>query len=227
MATRMLFPARAAFRIPEVLSATSAALVEPTAVALNAVRRVPLAGRSVLVLGAGTIGLLVAQCARAVGAEPICLADPVGARRDVTSEVGFDAFVALTRNLDADVASLRSHFNDEIDVMIVCTGALDALSLAVGAVRPGGALIVLGLFGRSQVGIDLDSVVVRDISLYGVLGSPHTWPDAIALLATGAVKVDPLLAQPVPLSHVGALMSDLRNRGGSITKLLVGPQLAD
>src|SRR3954468_13695985 len=87
MATRMLFPAAFAHRVP--FSARAAALVEPTSVALHAVRRGRVAGQRVLVVGAGPIGLLVAQCARADGASDIVVSNPRDDRLTLGAALGF------------------------------------------------------------------------------------------------------------------------------------------
>src|SRR5215213_4750681 len=113
MASLLRFPAAYAHRV----DFEGAALVEPTSVALHAVRRGDVGGQSVLVVGAGPIGLLVAQCARAEGA----------------SAVGIDRFVAGDE--------------DAIDVVVLCAGGPGAIRFALDAVRPGGTVVAVGLSG--------------------------------------------------------------------------------
>ena len=86
MASRMVFPSAFAHRVD--LGAHAAALVEPTSVALHAVRRGDVAGKGVLVVGAGPIGLLVAQCARAEGAADVVISDTRADRLDVAAALG-------------------------------------------------------------------------------------------------------------------------------------------
>ena len=87
MASRMVFPAAFAHRVE--LEPRAAALVEPTSVALHAVRRGRVAGQRVLVVGAGPIGLLVAQCARAEGAAAVVITDTREDRLTLAAALGF------------------------------------------------------------------------------------------------------------------------------------------
>ena len=117
MASRMVFPSAFAHRVD--LDAHAAALVEPTSVALHAVRRGDVAGKGVLVVGAGPIGLLVAQCARAEGAAGVVISDTRADRLDVAAALG----VATYAGEAADPA--------------VPDVAETAGALAAGAVAPG------------------------------------------------------------------------------------------
>jgi L-iditol 2-dehydrogenase len=225
MATRMLFPARSAFAVPVNLSPSAAALVEPTAVALNAIRRVAVGGRTVLVLGAGAIGLLAAQCARADGAGAVLIGDPVHDRRAAAQQVGVDAVPPLTATVAEDAVSVREMTGDHgVDVAFVCAGAPDALALALETVRPGGSIVVVALFGRAQLPLDVDRLVVRDVALHGVLGSPNRWRDAIHLIAAGEVVTDALVGTPLSLTQIGEAMELVRGGVGSPVKVLIDPR---
>src|SRR4051812_49871011 len=91
MASRIVFPAAYAHRVP--FDARAAALVEPTSVALHAVTRGEVAGKSVLVVGAGPIGLLVAQCAMALGAAHVVISDTRHDRLTRAAALGFPPLV--------------------------------------------------------------------------------------------------------------------------------------
>jgi L-iditol 2-dehydrogenase len=224
MATRMTFPSRSAFLVPEAVPTAAAALVEPTAVALNAARRVDVSGRSVLVIGAGPIGLLAAQCAKAIGAAAVLVGDLSPERREVAAGFDFDAVLPLGADLAADVLAVRDGAGaDGADVAIVCAGAPAALELALQAVRPGGSVVVVALFGLPRVELDVDRVVVRDIELHGVLGSPNRWPEAISLIAAGAVDTAALTAAPVALDRVGEAIEEVRGGSKRSVKVLVDP----
>src|SRR5690242_3539871 len=123
MASRMVFPARAAHHAGGI-PARAAALIEPTTVALNGVRRGSVAGRTVLVVGTGTIGLLVAQCAIAEGAASVVVADTRADRLELAATLGFAKAVA-----------------DDYDVVLLCAGGAPALDLALRTVRAGGTVV--------------------------------------------------------------------------------------
>jgi 2-desacetyl-2-hydroxyethyl bacteriochlorophyllide A dehydrogenase len=208
MATRLVHPAASAHAAGGI-PAQAAALVEPASVALNAVRRGDVGGRGVLVIGVGTIGLLAAQCARAEGAAAVAVSDTRADRLQLAAGLGLE-------RASADAGE------DAFDVVLLCAGGPAALDAALAAVRPGGAVVVLGLAGAPTVPVDLDSVVVRDITVHGVLGSPNVWPDAIALVRSGAVRTEPLVSATFGLARARAALELLTTPG--TLKVLIDPR---
>jgi 2-desacetyl-2-hydroxyethyl bacteriochlorophyllide A dehydrogenase len=206
MATRLAFPAAHAHRVP--LPARAAARVEPTSVALHAARRGGVAGRTVAVIGAGPIGLLAAQCARAEGAGTVLVADTRADRVALAAQLG--------------VAPLPPDLGpDDVDVVILCAGGEAALAAALATVRPGGVLVAVGLCGRPAIPFDFDGVVLRDLDVRGVLGSVGQWPDAIGLIASGAVRTEPLVTATFPLERAPEAIRTLTAPG--TLKVLVTP----
>jgi threonine dehydrogenase-like Zn-dependent dehydrogenase len=204
MATRLAFPAAHAYRVE--LPARAAALVEPASVALNAARRGEVAGRTVAVVGAGPIGLLVAQCARAEGAQTVLVSDTRPDRLALAGRLGFAP-------LPDDVGP------DDVDVAVLCAGGPAALAAALAVVRPGGLLVAVGLCGQPTVPFDFDRVVLRDLAVRGVLGSVGLWPNAIALIADGRVQVEPLVTAEFGLERVPEALAALAGN----MKVLVTP----
>jgi L-iditol 2-dehydrogenase len=207
MASRMVFPAAAAHPAPGI-PARAAALVEPASVALNGVRRGGVRERSVLVVGAGTIGLLAAQCARAEGAAAVAVTDTRADRMALASTLGLRAHDARAGE-------------DAYDVVLLCAGGANALGFALRTVRPGGTVVILGLSGKPEVPVDVDSAVVRDLTVHGVLGSPHVWPDAIELVRSGKVATEPLVTATYRLDEAREALERLTEPGS--LKVLIEP----
>jgi L-iditol 2-dehydrogenase len=234
MATRMVFPAAFAHRVE--LEPRAGALVEPTSVALHAVRRGRVAGQRVLVVGAGPIGLLVAQCARAEGAASVVVTDTREDRLTLAAALGFPRAAALP-----DAAPLEDHAHgagwgdpatiqavldaigeqDLIDVAILCAGGPAAIAAAFAGVRPGGTVVAVGLSGAPTIPFDWDGLVVRDVDLIGVLGSVGYWPDAIELITSGQVKTEPLVTGAYPLDRTRDALEQLVKPG--TLKVLIQP----
>jgi threonine dehydrogenase-like Zn-dependent dehydrogenase len=244
MASRIVFPAAYAHKVD--LPPRAAALVEPTSVALHAVRRGAVGGQGVLVVGAGPIGLLVAQCARAEGAAEVVVTDRREDRLAVAATLGFPTYageaadaaiagggaaadVAAAARADAagavtapgDAASPRMVAADAIDVAILCAGGPAAIAAALAAVRPGGAVVALGLSGAPEIPFDFDSLVVRDIDLVGVLGSVGYWPGAIELIADGRVQTEPVVTASFGLERTRDALEHLVSPG--TLKVLIEP----
>ncbi|HWK29762.1 MAG TPA: alcohol dehydrogenase catalytic domain-containing protein [Solirubrobacter sp.] len=209
MASRIVFPAAYAHRV--ALEPRAAALVEPTSVALHAVRRGNVAGRGVLIVGAGTIGLLAAQCALAEGAASVLVTDPREDRVARAAALGFASADAPAALGDGDL----------IDVAILCAGGPAPIASAFAAVRPGGTVVALGLCGAPTIPFDFDNLVVRDMNLIGVLGSVGYWDDAIELIEHGRVLTEPLVSATYPLERVRDALERLARPGA--LKVLVTP----
>jgi L-iditol 2-dehydrogenase len=240
MATRMVFPAAFAHRVE--LEPRAGALVEPTSVALHAVRRGRVTGQRVLVVGAGPIGLLVAQCARAEGAASVAVSDTREDRLTLAAALGFpractlpgddvdDAHAGHAHGVHtghgADIAVIKAVLDaigeqDLIDVVILCAGGPAAIAAAFAAVRPGGTVVAVGLSGAPTIPFDWDGMVVRDVDLIGVLGSVGYWPDAIELITSGRVKTEPLVTGAYPLDRTRDALEQLIKPG--TLKVLIQP----
>lgn len=184
-----------AHEVPASMTAEQAALVEPVSVAVHACRRGGVtAGSKVLITGAGPIGVLNAQVARAFGATEIVMSDPIPHRRTFAAEHG--ASVVLDP-ADADLGVYEEHF----DVYIDASGNARAILAALPTIRPGGTAVLVGM-GGNQLEIPIAMIQHREITLTGTFRYVNTWPTAIDLVATGAVVVDPLVTGRFGLDRV-------------------------
>lgn len=175
-----------AHEVPPSMTAEQAALVEPVSVAVHACRRGGVtAGSKVLITGAGPIGVLNAQVARAFGATEIVMSDPIPHRREFAAQHG--ASVVLDP-ADADLSVYEEHF----DVYIDASGNARAILAALPTIRPGGTAVLVGM-GGNQLEVPIAMIQHREITLTGTFRYVNTWPTAIDLVATGAVVVDPLV----------------------------------
>ena len=220
-ATRLVHPARATFVVPPDVTADAAALIEPTSVALYAARRGRCAGRRVMVMGMGTIGLLALQCARAEGAGATIAANPSSDRLELARELGAD--LTLRVSSDGSAADLRAQAGT-VDVVLVCTGAPRAIGLAVELVEPTGTVVLVGLTGEERVAVDIDRMVTKDLEVQAVNGSPGLWPDTVAAVASGAVETARLATHHYRLSEAEAAFALVRERPAGMVKALIHPQ---
>jgi L-iditol 2-dehydrogenase len=182
------------FPLPPALSDDEGALMEPLAVAVWACRRAGFAGgASVLVTGAGPIGLLVAQTARALGAERVVITDVDAVRLDTARRMGFD------HALDASSSSPAEH-GVVVDALIECSGQAAALAGGIGCLRPAGVAVLVGM-GAAEVTLPLDLLQRRELIITGTFRYAHAFPEAIALAAEGRVDVHSLISRYYSLEH--------------------------
>jgi len=168
------------------------AMMEPLSVALHAIRRAgTVSGKRVLVIGGGTIGLLVAMTARAFGAVPVAVSDIVAARRQKAVELGVDvALDPAARDLHEKVRELAGL---GFDMVFEASGAPPALRSAFDLVSPGGTIVQIGTVGAGDIPIPVNQLMVREINFRGSMRYGDTFDEAIRLVAAGRINVNSLI----------------------------------
>jgi L-iditol 2-dehydrogenase len=203
-----------AFALPDGVSDDAGALCEPLSVGLWACRKAQIAiGARVAVAGAGPIGAVITLVARAAGASELIVSDPVPERRDRLLAIGATAVV------DATSSGLEQEAADA-DVFIDCSGSPAAILDGIRCVRPAGAAVLVGMCPSSEVPIPISSVQTREIALTGTFRYANTYPQAIALLVSGAVDLEGLVDARFALESSEEALNAAR-RDPSILKPLV------
>ncbi len=178
-----------AHRAPEGLDHDHAAMAEPVSVGVWACRRANVqAGDRVLVTGAGPIGLLSAQVARAFGARSVTVTDMNPNRVATASQL----------RLDGRIAS--QPIEEEYDVLLECSGAPAALSAGMNAMARTGRVVLVGM-GADNVSINVPLVQGRELTITGTFRYANTYPLALELIAGGAVDVATVITHHFDIDH--------------------------
>ncbi|MCQ8278484.1 NAD(P)-dependent alcohol dehydrogenase [Acetobacteraceae bacterium KSS8] len=181
-----------AHAVPDTVSNDAAALFEPLSVGIWSCRKAAIApGARVLIAGAGPIGVMTAQCARAFGAAEVIITDLMPARRDTA--LRFGATLAIDPSRDS-VETLG------VDAFIDCSGAAPAVRSGIRAVRGGGHAVLVGM-GADEIPLPVTVIQVREITLTGTFRYADTWPAAVHLAASGAVDLDGMITSTFDLEH--------------------------
>jgi len=226
MAEYMAVPQRVLYRLPEGLSFEAAATVEPLSVAVHAVERLRAhLGSTAVVVGAGVIGLLTVQALRAAGCGRVLAVDVDESRLEAAKQLGAEEGIDSTG--DQTPESIRQRVRewaggDGVDVVVEAVGIGETVNLAIGAVRKGGAV---GLVGNvtPEVHWPLQTVVTRELSVYGSCASAGEYPVCLELLAKGAVDVGPIISEVVPLRHGARAFERLRRSEPGLIKVILVP----
>ena len=194
----LLLPSRNLHAVPDSLDDETAVFVEPTAAACRVIEQVEIGGRTrAAVVGAGRLGLLVAQLLREHGAEVTLIARSERSR-STAATLGF-----ATAALDTAATSLAR----QCDVVVDATGDPAGLATALTLTRPRGALVVKSTF-HGETTIPFSPVVVDEISLIGSRCGP--FDRAIELLERRRVTVKPLIAGVYPLEQFETAFDEAR-----------------
>jgi L-iditol 2-dehydrogenase len=213
-------PEHIVYPLPDEVPFEHAAMVEPVSVAVHAVARAPMPARHAVVVGAGTIGLLVIQALRAAGAQRVIAVDVDEGKLALARRLG--AEVALNPTAVDLPAEVRRLTEGGADVALECVGATEPIQTAVACVRRGGSVVLVGNVSPA-VQLPLQAVVTGEMTLLGTCASNGEYPRAIELLRTGAIDVRPLITLVAPLAEGAALFERLYAREPGLMKVILQP----
>ena len=180
-----------------------AAFIEPTGVALNVVKKTRVSPKDfVVIMGEGPIGLFAVQVAKAYGARKVILAGVRNERLAAGKDVGADVVVNVeSENL---VQRVREATDSHMaDVVIEAAGKAEVWAAIVPILAPAARVGITGLFAGARCAVDFDPLVVNEISMFGCLGGPNMWGEAISLHERKLVRSDRLITHRLPLADFG------------------------
>jgi len=200
--------------IPDSMSFEEGALVEPLSVGIWACQRARLEpGDDVLVTGAGPVGVLAAQTARALGAASVTLVDVSEFR------------MRLARGLGFDVEKSDEQTERQFDVLLECSGAPGVLAAGLHRLRTNGRAAMVGM-PKQPVELPLSNLNEKELTLVLVHRYSHTWPTAIDLVASGRVDVKSIVTHRFPLPRSEEALT-LAGRVPDSMKAVIYPQHVD
>jgi L-iditol 2-dehydrogenase len=207
-------PAAFVHPVPDSVSDDAAALLEPLSVGVWACRRAQVsAGTSVLVTGAGPIGLVCAQAARAFGATRVWVSDVNPHRLALAERLGAIPIDVARRPI--------GEYDLEPEVLLECSGNARATKDAILTVARAGRVVLVGM-GADELAIPLPTVQDHELVLMGAFRYANTWPVAIALVASGRVDLDALVTGHYGLDAVEEALT-ATGRDPTAVKVVVRP----
>ncbi len=214
-------PVEMVFRLPESISLDHAAMIEPISVAVHAVLKGgDVRDKRVLVLGAGTIGNLVAQVARAFGAKTVLITDVKDYKLAKARECGIE-YAINTAQADLDQAILEYLGPDRADLILECVGAQATITQAVNYARKGTTIVVVGVFGDKPL-VDLGLVQDRELKLVGTLMYQNSdYEIAIDLVKSGKMRLDNLITHRFKFDQYLAAYQAIEESDGEYMKVMI------
>ena len=222
IAGNVIVPERIAYRLPEGLDFVDAALAEPAAVAAHAVAVTPLSlGGSIIVVGTGLIGLLLIQILRASSSGVLIALDTDASRRQAAIRFGADAaFDPASPDLHESVRNLTA--GRGADHAFEAVGATAPIRTAIDLVRKGGTVTLVGNVSPT-VELPLQSVVTRQISLFGSCAMAGEYPLVLDLMARKKIDVRAIVSAIAPLSDGASWFNRLYSREPGLLKVVLEP----
>jgi L-iditol 2-dehydrogenase len=176
--------------------------------------------RHAVVVGTGTIGLLVIQALRAAGTPRVFAVDVDEGKLTLARKLGAD--VALNpKGIDVP-AEVRRLTEGGADVAMECVGATEPVKTAIASVRKGGSVVLVGNISPA-IELPLQQVVTGELTLLGTAASSGEYPRSIELLHKGAIDVRPLITAVAPLEEGPRMFERLYGREPGLMKVVLQP----
>jgi L-iditol 2-dehydrogenase len=219
-ATYVVQGVKTIFRLPDSLSFDEGALIDPASIALHVARRGGVQpGDTVAITGAGTIGLLAADCALALGAARVVVVGR-GYRLARAGSLGFDTVDSTTGDPVAEVRARNGGLG--ADVVLECAGVPEMVNAALAMARRGGRIAAVGIPTEAAT-IDLQRLVLDEIELVGSRASAGEMRRVMPLVEQGRVRVKELITHRFPLEQYQQAIDTFNDRASGAIKVIVNP----
>ncbi|MDZ4796792.1 MAG: galactitol-1-phosphate 5-dehydrogenase [Bryobacteraceae bacterium] len=215
-------PQHIVYKLSDGVSFAHAAMIEPVSVAVHAVSITPVAlADTAVVVGTGMIGLLTIQAARLAGCSRIIAMDLEDHKLALAKANGADE-VVNPKTVDAVQYVLDATGGRGADVVFEAVGATDPIRTAIGCVRKGGTVTLIGNI-RPNIDLPLQPIVTREIRLQGSCASSGEYPECIELMGRGLINVSPMLTARAPLEEGAIWFSRLYSHEPNVMKVVLEP----
>ncbi len=216
----IVMPETSCFPIPEGMSYDEAAISEPLAIGVYAVRQsIPMEGAAVGILGFGPIGMSVMLPAMAMGAGRIFVTDKIDERLRIAGEQGAE----LTANPDREdvVQKITGQVPEMLDVVFECCGQQDAFDHAVDLLKPGGKLMIIGIpeFGRWS--FEVDKSRHKELCIQHVRRQNEAVQPALDMMAGGKVSVEAMATHRFPFAETKAAFDLVAEYRDGVMKAMI------
>ncbi|MBD3274057.1 MAG: alcohol dehydrogenase catalytic domain-containing protein [Candidatus Marinimicrobia bacterium] len=215
-------PAHILYALPDAITFEQAAMVEPCSIAFHAVDRTPIRlNDTAVVVGTGMVGLFVVQALRLAGCGTIIAVDLEPKKLSLAASLGAD--ITLNPNEVQVPVEVQQHTKGRgADVAFEVVGVTDTLQTALASTRKGGALTLVGNLAPT-VDLPLQSVVTREITLYGSCASQGDYPACLEMIARGEIDADALRSATAPLSEGADWFHRLYAGEDDLMKVVLAP----
>lgn len=206
-------------KIPDNAPDEAGALAETLSVSIRALRRARfIKNESVTIIGAGAVGLLAAQAARALGAKKVLVIEKLENRKTIAKELGFEKVID------------PSEFNEAVDladIVLECSGNKQAIELAIKAIKPAGRAVLIGISSENPE-LNTFDLIVKEKEILGTLSHirDEDFQAALDLIAKGEINLDLVISDRVSLNDaLSHGLKSLADAPSEHLKILVSPVL--
>jgi len=215
-------PAHILYEIPDNIGFEQAAMIEAVSIAVHATSISGVkANDTAVVVGCGMIGVLCIQALKAAGCAKVIAIDQVNEKLELALQMGADLTIN-SNNQEIIQLILTETENRGADITFEAVGIEFTINLAIDCTRKGGTVTLIGNLAP-EVKIPLQKVVTRQLKLQGSCASAGEYPLCLELIASGQIKVDPLISKIAPLEEGNEWFQRLYNKEQGLMKVILKP----
>lgn len=206
---------------PDSMTFEQGAMIEPAAVGAHSTNRSSdLKGKNVVVSGAGTIGNLVAQFARAMGAGKVLITDISDYRLNIARQCGIKGTLNIKETSFEE--GTRSFFGDEgFQVGFEAAGVQSSLNVLIQFVEKGGDIVILGVYSRNPV-VNMFYLGEHELNVYGSMMYRHEdYETAVEMISSGKIMTSPLLTNSFPFDKYHVAYKFIERQGDKCMKVMI------
>jgi len=217
----IVMPERHLFLLPDNVSFKQGAIVEPIATGMYAVKRGGVRpGDIVLVHGTGPIGLAAVQLSKISGAAKVILSGRNDFKLNIGKQLGADMTVNILKDNLGNLVKDVTHGKGP-DVIIEASGAVSALKESMGMVRPGGTISLVAFYDQNIENFDIDSLILNDVKLVSVAGSPVLAMTVLKLMEHGRINMDKIITHEFNLNDIVNVLQGMEKNRNERIKILL------
>ncbi len=221
MAEFCIVPAKQLYSLPSDMTPEVSAFIEPVSCAIHGIDLAGIkTGDTVVIIGGGTIGLIMLQLVRNAGAGRVIVVEPLDHKRKLATELGADVVLNPSEvNVQDAILDLTSV---GADVVIECVGKPQTAQAALDFARRGGTVEFFGVCPIGEkISIEPNKVYFKELTIVGSYVNPHTFDRSIAMLQSGRVRIDKFQLDKFPLDGVHEALR--YQREGKTIKSIIQP----
>jgi 2-desacetyl-2-hydroxyethyl bacteriochlorophyllide A dehydrogenase len=221
MAEYVCVPDKLVCRLPASLSYIQGAMVEPLAVAYSGVKQAPpIEGKNVLIIGAGTIGLLVLQVVKMKNPAKIFITDLSDHRLEVAKKLGADVIINPSKENVEETVKAQTKGNGA-DVALEAVGVSQTVQQAMSSLKVGGTCVWIGN-SQKMININMQEIVTRELKIFGTYIYTHEeFKEAIHIISSGEVDVEQIISKRVLLAEGPEMFQKLAKDADKLIKVII------
>ncbi|MGC8971346.1 MAG: NAD(P)-dependent alcohol dehydrogenase [bacterium] len=214
----VVHPEDFAFKLPDNVSYDEGALIEPLSVGIYSSERAKIRpGDTVLIFGAGPIGLVTLQAAKSYGAENVIVVDINDFRLSKAKEIGAD-FV-----INSKTERIEDYVKDGVDVVFDASGNSSVIRESTRFAKRGGKIVFIGLASEDYIGLNINEITSKELDLLGIFRYANVYKKAVDLVAKGKINLKTLVTHHFPLEQTQEALEFADKNKDKCIKVIVNP----